>query len=56
MSAAAASGHSVAEQPATASDCQRDYQAAQAQRAESAGAQRDQLGSVTSGQQHTYRR
>lgn len=56
MSASASSGHSVIDQPADAAACQREYQAAQAQRAESAGAQRDQLGSATSAQQHTHRR
>lgn len=54
MAASASSGH-PAEQPATVADCQRDYAAAQAQRAESAGAQRDQLGSATGAGPHTNR-
>jgi hypothetical protein len=55
VSASAQSGHSIIDAPATAQTCARDFQAAQSQRAASAGAQRDQLGSATSGQQHTYR-
>jgi hypothetical protein len=55
MAASAQSGHSVADQPASASACQRDYQQAQSQRAESAGAQRDQLGSATGAGPHTQR-
>ncbi|MEU9415191.1 hypothetical protein [Streptomyces sp. NPDC048272] len=55
MSASAQSGHSVIDRPATAADCAREYAAAQAQRAESAGAQRDQLGSATGAQPHTNR-
>lgn len=55
MSASAQSGHSVIDQPTTAQDCAREYQTAQSQRAESAGAQRDQLGSATSAQLHTNR-
>lgn len=55
MAASAQSGHSVIDQPATTSDCQRDYQAAQSQRTESAGAQRGQLGSATGAQLHTHR-
>lgn len=55
MSTSAQSGHSVIDQPATAQDCARDYQAAQSQRAESAGAQRDQLGSATGAGLHTNR-
>ena len=54
MSASAQSGH-PADQPATVADCQREYAAAQAQRAESAGAQRDQLGSAIGAQPHTHR-
>ncbi|MFE2324624.1 hypothetical protein ACFXD5_12015 [Streptomyces sp. NPDC059385] len=55
MAASAQSGQSVAVQTADVAACQRDYQAAQAQRAESAGAQRDQLGSAIGAQQHTHR-
>lgn len=55
MAASAPQGHSIIDAPATPAACTRDYQAAQAQRAESAGAHRDQLGSATSGQQHTHR-
>ncbi|MER7507047.1 hypothetical protein ABTX82_01660 [Streptomyces lavendulae] len=54
MSAPTQSGH-PAEQPATADQCRAEYQAAQAQRAESAGAQRDQLGSATGATLHTNR-
>lgn len=43
-------------QPTTQQQCLADYQAAEARRAESAGAARDQLGSATSAQQHTHRR
>ncbi|MEU7066918.1 hypothetical protein [Streptomyces sp. NPDC046161] len=55
MSASAPSGHSIVDQPATAQSCAAEYRAAQAQRAESAGAQRDQLGSATAARPHTYR-
>jgi hypothetical protein len=55
MSAPQSSGHSIVDQPATAQTCGQDYQAAQAQRAESAGAQRDQLGSATGAGLHTNR-
>lgn len=55
MSASAQSGHSIVDQPATAQTCGADYQRAQSQRAESAGAQRDQLGSATSAQLLTNR-
>ncbi|MFZ3473121.1 hypothetical protein ACODT3_10695 [Streptomyces sp. 4.24] len=54
MSATTQSGHSIIDQPATPATCTRDYQAAQSHRAESAGAQRDQLGSATSAQLHTH--
>lgn len=47
--------HSIIDRSANAADCRREYQAAQAQRAESAGAQRDQLGSATGAQPHTQR-
>jgi hypothetical protein len=49
------STHPIVDKPATAQDCARDYQAAQSQRAESAGAQRDQLGSATGAGLHTNR-
>ncbi|MFI5831053.1 hypothetical protein ACIA6C_28030 [Streptomyces sp. NPDC051578] len=55
MAASAPSGHSIIDQPATPADCNAEYRAAQAQRAESAGAQRDQLGSATAARPHTYR-
>ncbi|MBT2467821.1 hypothetical protein J7E97_08030 [Streptomyces sp. ISL-66] len=55
MAASAQSGHSIIDRPATAQTCSQDYQAAQAQRAESAGAQRDQLGSATGAGPHTNR-
>jgi hypothetical protein len=55
VSASAPSGHSIVDQPATAQSCAAEYQAAQAQRAESAGAQRDQLGSAIGAQPHTNR-
>lgn len=42
-------------QPTTQQTCLAEYQAAQAQRAASAGAQRDQLGSATGAQLHTNR-
>lgn len=45
----------VADEPATPETCAHDYAAAQAQRAESAGAQRDQLGSATGAAPHTNR-
>ncbi|MFJ3839439.1 hypothetical protein ACIPY6_28585 [Streptomyces sp. NPDC090054] len=52
MSAPAQSGQS---QQTTQQQCLADYQAAQARRAESAGAQRDQLGSATGTSPHTHR-
>lgn len=55
MAASAQSGHSIVDQPASAQSCSSEYQAAQAQRAESAGAQRDQLGSATGAGLHTNR-
>ncbi|MGW6872878.1 hypothetical protein ACWGHA_11145 [Streptomyces xanthophaeus] len=55
MAASAQSGQHTAEQPTTQQQCLADYQAAQSQRAESAGAQRDQLGSATSAGLHTHR-
>lgn len=55
MAASVQSGHSIIDQPATPSACSSDYQQAQSQRAESAGAQRDQLGSATGAQLHTNR-
>ncbi|MFF3620029.1 hypothetical protein [Streptomyces sp. NPDC002467] len=39
----------------TQQQCLAEYQAAQAQRAESAGAQRDQLGSAIGAPLHTHR-
>lgn len=47
--------HSIIDRPTNATDCQREYQTAQALRAESAGAQRDQLGSATGAGLHTNR-
>ncbi|MFD5676138.1 hypothetical protein [Streptomyces sp. NPDC127040] len=47
--------HPIIDRPATAQSCAAEYQAAQAQRAESAGAQRDQLGSATGAGLHTNR-
>ncbi|MFI5985079.1 hypothetical protein ACIBEA_29960 [Streptomyces sp. NPDC051555] len=47
--------HSIVDRPADAQTCADDYRQAQSQRAESAGAQRDQLGSATGAQPHTHR-
>jgi hypothetical protein len=55
MAASAPVGHSILERPTSPSDCQREYAAAQSQRAESAGAQRDQLGSAIGAGLHTNR-
>ncbi|MFJ8208133.1 hypothetical protein [Streptomyces sp. NPDC096033] len=47
--------HPIVDQPATAQQCQADYQQHQQQAAVLAGAQRDQLGSATGAGPHTNR-